>query len=105
MNNDNMFWTGGRWVAKEKEERPHRAKIIDAHYHIFPKLGSQKEGIDPALRTRFWQYHSREFNNWWRVDTGEKVDQQFLLSLDVKSNFLVAQLNQSMRHVNKQKII
>ena len=21
MNNDNMFWTGGRWVAKEKEER------------------------------------------------------------------------------------
>ena len=53
MNNDNMFWNGGSWVTKEKEERPHRAKIIDTHYHIFPKLGSQKEGIDPALRTRF----------------------------------------------------
>ena len=100
MNNDNMFWTGGRWVAKEKEERPHRAKIIDAHYHIFPKLGSQKEGIDPALRTRFWQYHSREFNNWWRVDTGEKVDQQFL---EFKSNNLADMPNVNFRLIDYGK--
>lgn len=76
-DNNNLVFTGGGWVAKE-EERPHRAKIIDAHYHIFPKLGSQKEGIDPVLRLRFWQFHSREYNNWWRVDDGKHVDQQFL---------------------------
>lgn len=100
MNNDNMFWNGGSWVTKEKEERPHRAKIIDAHYHIFPKLGSQKEGIDPALRTRFWQYHSREFNNWWRVDTGEKVDQQFL---EFKSNNMADMPNVNFRLIDYGK--
>ena len=76
-DNNNLVFTGGGWVAKE-EEMPHRAKVIDAHYHIFPKLGSQKEGIDPVLRLRFWQFHSREYNNWWRVDDGKHVDQQFL---------------------------
>ena len=100
MNNDNMFWNGGSWVTKEKEERPQRAKIIDAHYHIFPKLGAQKEGIDLALRTRFWQYHSREFNNWWRVDTGEKVDQQFL---EFKSNNMADMPNVNFRLIDYGK--
>ena len=54
-DNNNLVFTGGGWVAME-EERPHRAKIIDAHYHIFPKLGSQKKGIDPEVRLRFWQF-------------------------------------------------
>ena len=72
-----LVFTGGNWVVEE-EKRPRRAKVIDAHTHIFPRLGSQREGIDPELRSKFWQYHSREYNNWWRVEDGAHVDRQFL---------------------------
>ena len=72
-----LIYTGGNWeLAREKRSR--RARVIDAHTHIFPRLGTQRQGIDPALRVMFWQFHSREFNNWWRVEDGAHVDRQFL---------------------------
>ena len=52
--------------------------VIDAHYHIFPRLGSQPRGIPPALRLKFWQYHSREWVDFWRTDTGEHVTDPLL---------------------------
>lgn len=56
--------TGGGWVLPGGTgDTP----IIDAHYHIFPRLGSQPEGIPPALRLKFWQYHSREWIDFIRV--------------------------------------
>ena len=73
---DNMTFTGGGWVIDVEGEKT--APIIDAHYHIFPRLGSQREGIDPELRLKFWQYHSREWNNFWRKDNGQHTSEQFL---------------------------
>ena len=77
IDKNNMVFTGGNWVIKDEPGRQ-RAKIIDAHYHIFPRLGSQRKGIDPQLRLKFWQFHSREWNNFWRVSDGAHVDRQFL---------------------------
>lgn len=43
-------FTGGGWVLPGGiGDTP----IIDTHYHIFPSLGSQPEGIPPALRLKF----------------------------------------------------
>lgn len=45
-------FTGGGWVLPGGTgDTP----VIDAHYHIFPRLGSQPQGIPPALRLKFWQ--------------------------------------------------
>ena len=74
----NMKFTGGGWVIEDADERRGRSKIIDAHYHIFPRLGSQSHGIDPKLRLKFWQYHSREWNNFWRKKDGVHTSEQFL---------------------------
>ena len=63
-NNGTPRFTGGGWVLPgASSETP----IIDAHSHIFPHLGSQPEGIPPALRLKFWQYHSREWIDFIRV--------------------------------------
>ena len=72
-----LVFTGGGWIT-EPEQRSRRARIIDAHTHVFPPLLSQEEGIPPELRRRIWQFHSREFNNWWRVSDGRHVDRRFL---------------------------
>ena len=74
----NMVFTGGSWVIADASKDYKRSKIIDAHYHIFPRLGSQRKGIDPKLRLKFWQFHSREWNNFWRKDDGTHVTEQFL---------------------------
>ena len=71
-----MTFTGGGWVIDNEIEK--RSPIIDAHYHIFPRLGSQREGIDPELRLRFWQYHAREWNNFWRKTDGSHTSEPFL---------------------------
>ena len=68
-------WTGGGWVLPAAAgDTP----VIDAHYHIFPRLGSQPRGIPTALRLKFWQYHSREWVDFWRTDTGEHVTDPLL---------------------------
>ena len=72
-----MVFTGGNWIDQEQGVGGD-SPIIDAHYHVFPRLGSQRAGIDPALRLRFWQYHSREWNRFWRKDTGELVTDRLL---------------------------
>ena len=33
--------------------------VIDAHFHIFPRFGTESGGEDPELNMRFLQYHSR----------------------------------------------
>ena len=68
-------WTGGGWVLPGA---PGDTPVIDAHYHIFPRLGSQPRGIPTALRLKFWQYHSREWVDFWRTDTGEHVTDPLL---------------------------
>ena len=77
MAEKKRIYTGGSWEV-EAEQRDRRPKIIDAHYHIFPRLGSQREGIAPELRTRIWQYHSREWNNFWRKSDGAHVTDHLL---------------------------
>ena len=73
-----MVFTGGGWVVEDAPEGGKRSRIIDAHYHIFPRLGSQRRGVDPALRERWWQFHSREWNNFWRKSDGKHSSEQFL---------------------------
>ena len=74
----NMVFTGGGWVIEGASESGQRSRIIDAHYHIFPRLGSQRRGVDPVLRQRWWQFHSREWNNFWRKSDGKHSSEQFL---------------------------
>ena len=81
-----MVFTGGGWAASAADvgaadgdgAAAASYPVIDAHYHVFPRLGSQREGIDPALRVRFWQYHSREWNQFWRKDDGALVTDRLL---------------------------
>lgn len=73
-----MVFGGGGWVIEDGSKDAARSPIIDVHYHIFPRLGSHRDGIDPQLRLKLWQYHSREWNNFWRKDNGKHTDQQFL---------------------------
>ncbi len=73
-----MKFSGGGWVIDSDAKDRKRCPIIDAHYHIFPPPGSQREGIDPALRAKLLQYHARECNNFWRKDDGSHTDEQFL---------------------------
>ncbi len=73
-----MVFTGGGWVIESASQSQKRSKIIDAHYHIFPRLGSQRKGIDPELFLKFWQIHSRESNSFWRKDDGTRVSEKFL---------------------------
>ena len=77
-----MVFTGGGWVVSgddgERSTVPSSHPVIDVHYHVFPRLGSQRDGIDPALRLRFWQYHSREWNQFWRKSDGQLVTDRLL---------------------------
>ena len=73
-----VTFTGGGWVFDDASRRDRRSKIIDAHSHIFPRLGSQTKGIDPNLRLKFWQFHFREWNNFWRKEDGKHTSTQFL---------------------------
>ena len=75
VDDGKLRWTGGGWVLPGPACD---APIVDAHYHIFPRLGSQPKGIPPALRLKFWQYHSREWIDFWRTDTGEHVGERLL---------------------------
>ncbi len=74
-NGSKLRWTGGGWVLSGAAGG---TPVVDAHYHIFPRLGSQPKGIPPALRLKFWQYHSREWIDFWRTDTGEHVGERLL---------------------------
>ena len=78
MREPKMVFTGGGWVVESGPGSGPRCRIIDAHYHIFPRLGSQRRGVDPALRARWWQFHSREWNNFWRKSDGKHTSEQFL---------------------------
>ncbi len=40
--------------------------IIDAHFHIFPRLGSEPGAEDPKLSLKFWQHHIRGWRYWFR---------------------------------------
>jgi len=73
-----MTFTGGSWEFTDAAGGETRSKIIDAHYHIFPRLGSQQKGIDPKFRLKMWQFHSREWNNFWRKSDGRHTSEQFL---------------------------
>ncbi|MBM3774595.1 MAG: amidohydrolase [Acidobacteria bacterium] len=73
-----MVFTGGGWTRSEEPAGKRRARVIDAHYHIFPRLGSQKEGLDPAMRLRFWQFHLRDWLVFWRKRDGARIEQRLL---------------------------
>ena len=77
-----MVFTGGGWITADSAEdgdvEAVNYPVIDAHYHVFPRLGSQQGGIDPGLRLRLWQYHSREWNQFWRKDDGVLVTDRIL---------------------------
>jgi predicted TIM-barrel fold metal-dependent hydrolase len=71
-------FTGGGWKRVEEPGTPRRSRIIDAHTHIFPRLGSQKEGLEPGLRLKFWQFHLRDWLTFWRKKDGARVEQRLL---------------------------
>jgi predicted TIM-barrel fold metal-dependent hydrolase len=73
-----MEFTGGGWKRVEDSDTGKRYKVIDAHSHIFPRLGSQTTGLDPKLRVRFWQYHLRDWLTFWRKRDGQRIEQRLL---------------------------
>lgn len=106
MKKDSMSFSGGGWEIKRDTKDLKCCPIIDAHYHIFPRLCSQQKGIDPDLRLKLLQYHSREWNNFWRKDNGLHTDEQFLrfnsnnLADMPKVNFRLTKFGQAEITVN-----
>ena len=71
-------FTGGGWKRVDESGEQVRSRIIDAHSHIFPRLGSQKAGLEPGLRLKFWQFHLRDWLTFWRKKDGVRIEERLL---------------------------
>ena len=58
-------------------ERENRPRVIDTHCHLFPRLG-RSGGWNPAINTKLYQYHVRDFMPFWRKDDGARVEEPLL---------------------------
>ena len=65
---------GAGWRRAESKAS---TRVIDTHCHSFPPLGRSK-GWDPQLSARLFQYHMRDFKDFWRKSDGAKVENTLL---------------------------
>ena len=69
-------WVGGEWRRVESGER--RSRVIDAHLHTFPRLGTATGGQSAGLQIRLWQHHLRFYRPYFRRDDGSRVYEPLL---------------------------
>lgn len=65
---------GGEWRYVDGPREGQRSKIIDAHFHIFPPLGTDSGDQSGELGVKFFQYHLRDYRTFWRKDDGTRVE-------------------------------
>ncbi len=72
-----MEFFGGGWrpVASSEEER---SPIIDAHFHIFRRFATGSGPASAKLTLKLWQYHVRDFTDFWRKSDGARVKEPLL---------------------------
>ena len=69
---------GGGWRQVEDVDNGDRTPIIDAHFHIFPRFGTGSGPGNDAFPLKLWQYHLRDFTDFWRKSDGKRVKQKLL---------------------------
>ena len=70
-----FFGGGWRQVDSEEEEK---SPVIDAHSHIFRRFATGSGAASAALTLKLWQYHLRDFTDFWRKDDGARVKEPLL---------------------------
>jgi predicted TIM-barrel fold metal-dependent hydrolase len=73
-----MTYFGGGWRYEDPARPGPRAKVIDAHCHIFPRFGTGSGPESAELTLRLWQYHLRDFTEIWRRSDGARVSEPLL---------------------------
>ncbi|MCY4409331.1 MAG: hypothetical protein OXC27_02615, partial [Caldilineaceae bacterium] len=56
---------GGGWRQVESEQEK-KSLVIDAHSHIFRRFATGSGAASAALTRKLWQYHLRDFTDFWR---------------------------------------
>jgi len=69
---------GGGWRQVEEPDTGRRSPIIDAHFHIFRRFGTDSGPQDTSLPLKLWQYHVRDFTDFWRKSDGKRIHQKLL---------------------------
>ena len=73
-----MEFFGAGWRSVENPGEAHRSPIIDAHFHIFPRFATGSDPESAALTLKLWQYHVRDFTDFWRKADGKPVKERLL---------------------------
>ena len=68
---------GGGWRQVEPEQED-KTPVIDAHSHIFRRFATGSGAASAALTLKLWQYHLRDFTDFWRKDDGARVKEPLL---------------------------
>jgi predicted TIM-barrel fold metal-dependent hydrolase len=69
---------GGGWRTVKPTEKESRSQVIDVHTHVFRRLGSGAGLEEEKLSLKLWQYHVRDFTDFWRKKDGIRVTEALL---------------------------
>ena len=72
-----MEFFGGGWRQVDSAEEE-KSLVIDAHSHIFRRFATGSGAASAALTLKLWQYHRRDFTDFWRKDNGARVKKPLL---------------------------
>jgi len=77
MTERKLEFFGGGWRPVEPEDEE-KSLVIDAHYHIFRRFATGSGEASAALARKLWQYHLRDFTDYWRKSDGVRVNEPLL---------------------------
>jgi predicted TIM-barrel fold metal-dependent hydrolase len=69
---------GGGWRQVDTTEEGERSKVIDVHSHIFRRFGTGSGPESGRLALKLWQYHVRDFTDFWRKSDGKRINAALL---------------------------
>ena len=72
-----MEFFGGGWRPVESAQEQ-KSPVIDAHSHIFRRFATGSGAASAALTLKLWQYHVRDFTDFWRKQDGARVNEPLL---------------------------
>ena len=72
-----MEFFGGGWRPVESAQEK-KSPVIDAHSHIFRRFATGSGAASAALTLKLWQYHVRDFTDFWRKRDGARVNEPLL---------------------------
>ena len=73
-----MEFFGGGWRHIDDSSEDEQTAIIDAHCHIFPRFGTGSGAQNDTLPIKLWQYHARDFIDFWRKSDGKHIRKRLL---------------------------